>query len=82
MWMSEGGMREAFADLEALAVQCHFRDCSHTVENRCAVRAALASGQLTQERYDRYVKLNKELAYLNEAHRQHGWTQRARRRNS
>ena len=82
MWMAEGGMREAFADVETLAVRCHFRDCSHTVEKRCAVIAALNSGQLSRERYDRYLKLNKELAYLDEAHRQHGWTQRARRRNA
>ncbi len=67
MWLSEETGQEAFADVEALAVQCHFRSCSHTTEKRCAVLAAVTSGGLTQERYDSYLKLKRELKFLNQA---------------
>jgi ribosome biogenesis GTPase len=78
IWLANDGLRDAFADLEALAVQCHFPNCAHITENRCAVLHALANGQLSRERYDRFLKLQKELAYLQEAHTKHGWTQRRR----
>jgi ribosome biogenesis GTPase len=78
MWMADEGMREAFADLDALAAQCHFRDCTHSVERRCAVLEAVAAGTLSPERYQRYLKLQKEQAYLEEAHTQRGWMQRRR----
>jgi ribosome biogenesis GTPase len=67
MWLAGETGQEAFADVAELAVQCHFRSCSHTTEKRCAVRAAVASGGLTQERYDQYVKLTRELKFLNAA---------------
>jgi ribosome biogenesis GTPase / thiamine phosphate phosphatase len=78
MWMANQGVREAFSDVEELAVQCHFRNCTHTVEARCAVLEAVAKGQIDRERYERFVKLQKELAYLEEAHSRHAWIQRRR----
>ena len=56
-----GGIDEAFADVEDLAAACRFNDCSHSSEPGCAVNAALASGALTQERYDSWRKLQREL---------------------
>jgi ribosome biogenesis GTPase / thiamine phosphate phosphatase len=79
MWVAEEGLRDAFADLDTLAVQCHFRDCSHTVENRCAVLAAVSAGALPPERYHRYIKLRNELAYLEETQAKRTWIQRNRR---
>ena len=40
-----------FADIEALAEQCHFRDCRHQREPGCAVRAAIEAGRLDPERW-------------------------------
>lgn len=54
----EGG----FADVEALAEQCKFRDCSHQREPGCAVRAAIESGELDEERFLNYLKLRDEVA--------------------
>ncbi len=54
----EGG----FADIEALAGQCRFRDCSHQREPGCAVRAAIARGELDEERFLNYLKLRDEVA--------------------
>jgi ribosome biogenesis GTPase len=51
-----------FADIEALAQECRFGDCSHQSEPGCAVRAALADGRLDAERFANYQKLRDELA--------------------
>ena len=45
-----GGVEEAFADVEELALRCRFSDCSHNTEPGCAVKAALVSGELSRER--------------------------------
>lgn len=37
---------DLFPEVAALAEGCHFRDCSHTHEPRCAVKAALEAGAL------------------------------------
>ena len=57
------GMAAAFADIEALAEGCRFRDCAHEAEPGCAVRAAVASGELDPDRFASYRKLAGELAY-------------------
>ena len=51
-----------FADIEALAQECRFGDCSHGSEPGCAVRAALEDGRLDPERWQNYLKLRDELA--------------------
>ncbi len=49
-----------FAELDELAGQCRFSDCSHGNEPGCAVQAAIADGRLTLERYRHYCKLKDE----------------------
>ena len=78
MWMADAGIREAFDDLDALALHCHFRDCTHTAEKNCALLEALAAGQISPERYQSYLKLRKELVYLAQAQTKHAWLQRKR----
>ncbi len=63
MWDSEEGIRTTFADMEELALRCRFSDCSHQREKGCAVLAALASGELSEERYLSWQKLKAENAY-------------------
>lgn len=53
---------QAFGDIEALALTCKFRDCSHSNEPGCAVRAALEDGRLDEGRYRSYLKLEAERA--------------------
>jgi len=48
----------------ALARHCHFTDCRHRDEPRCAVKSAVDDGRLAQARLDSYLKLQDELAYL------------------
>ncbi len=64
LWESETGISDTFGDIESLAKDCFFRDCTHTNEPQCAIHAALANGTLEQARYNSYNKLQRELAYL------------------
>lgn len=63
LWEAEAGVATAFEDVEALAADCRFADCAHGAEPGCAVRAAIASGALLEERLRAYEKLQAELAY-------------------
>jgi len=57
------GVESVFAHIEALAGQCRFADCAHHEEPGCAVRDAVAQGQLDAGRLASYEKLLKELRY-------------------
>lgn len=46
-----------FVDFAPYLGRCQFHDCAHLKEPCCAVRAALAAGELEQTRYDSYVRL-------------------------
>jgi ribosome biogenesis GTPase len=50
-----------FADVEALAAECRFGDCTHTHEPECAVLAAVETGELPRERLHSWRKLQREL---------------------
>ncbi|MDR7191831.1 ribosome small subunit-dependent GTPase A [Luteimonas terrae] len=56
--LSGGG----FADVEAIAAQCRFRDCTHGDEPGCAVWEAVDAGTLDPGRLGSYLKLRDELA--------------------
>lgn len=58
----EEDVAENFADVEALAEQCKFRDCSHASEPGCAVREAIESGKLDPQRFASYLKLSGEVS--------------------
>ena len=64
LWGDEEGLRKTFDDIEKLAGLCRFRDCRHESEPGCAIREALEEGALDRKRYQRYLKLKKELRYL------------------
>ena len=40
-----------------VAAGCRFRDCSHTHEPDCAVKQAVARGEIDPDRYRNYVRL-------------------------
>jgi ribosome biogenesis GTPase len=64
LWEVDGAGREAFEDIDGLAAGCHFTDCRHRDEPRCAVKAAVAGGVLDARRLDSYLKLQDELRVL------------------
>lgn len=64
LWDAGEAVREAFDDVEALAIECRFTDCRHREEPRCAVKAAVAAGRLRIDRLEGYLKLQDELLAL------------------
>ena len=54
---------DTFADISALAAQCRFHDCRHATEPGCAVLAALNEGTLGEDRWQSFLKLQREQAY-------------------
>jgi ribosome biogenesis GTPase len=56
-WDADRGLREAFADVDALATGCRFTDCAHRTEPDCAVLAAVEAGELLEERLEAYQGL-------------------------
>lgn len=64
LWDASSGLAGAFTEIETWAVRCFYRDCLHHKEPGCAVLQAIADGELPRERYESYLKLQKELAYL------------------
>jgi ribosome biogenesis GTPase len=51
---------DSFEDVEQIAAECRFRDCSHGNEPGCAVQAAIAEGRLDAGRFASYAKLRDE----------------------
>lgn len=63
-------LSKSFADIEELAENCRFSDCSHQSEPGCAIKAALADGRLDERRFNNYLKLAKEMNYEGMSSRQ------------
>jgi ribosome biogenesis GTPase len=55
-------VHEYFSDIAALTLKCGFADCTHGVEPGCAVRQAIAAGELAAGRLESYRKLRAEAA--------------------
>lgn len=63
MWDVSEGLEQSFADVEQYLGQCKFSDCRHQSEPGCAVRNAISRGQLAQERWESYLRLNAEARF-------------------
>ncbi|MDP1598587.1 ribosome small subunit-dependent GTPase A [Phenylobacterium sp.] len=63
---ADEGASVVFDDIERLAHDCRFNDCSHTGEPGCAIGAALQDGTLDPARWAHFQKLGSEMAALEE----------------
>lgn len=54
---------KAFADIEKIATNCKFKDCTHTQEPKCAVLNAIENNIISADRLQNYKKLMKEAKY-------------------
>lgn len=79
LWLADEGIQDAFPEIFEIGKNCKFRDCSHTVEKGCAVLAAVESGALSRERHQSYVKLYKEIQFMNEQIKRHTYMIKKRR---
>jgi ribosome biogenesis GTPase / thiamine phosphate phosphatase len=60
----DADLEQTFGDVEEIARRCRFSDCNHDREPGCAILEALHDGSLSRERWDSYVKLQRELAAI------------------
>ncbi|MBD5781721.1 ribosome small subunit-dependent GTPase A [Pelagicoccus sp. NFK12] len=56
------GVDKTFEDVEALMLECKFRNCRHEGEPGCAIDAAIKDGRLAASRYEQFLKLSQEHA--------------------
>lgn len=50
---------DLFPEISALTAGCRFRDCSHTHEPGCAVKAEVEAGGLDRATYERFTRLSR-----------------------
>lgn len=56
-------LTKSFADIEELAKDCKFSDCSHTNEPGCKIQEAILNKEIDQRRVDSYIKQKNEMSY-------------------
>ncbi|MBW8015034.1 MAG: ribosome small subunit-dependent GTPase A [Planctomycetes bacterium] len=64
LWVDQDGIKRAFEDIELLAENCKFRDCTHDHEPGCAVLEALEEGKIDPQRIENFQKLKDEIHLL------------------
>ncbi|ATX80416.1 ribosome biogenesis GTPase [Mariprofundus aestuarium] len=62
------GIDESFSDVVELIANCRFADCSHSNEPGCAILMAIENGELSEDHFQNYLKLNKESDFYQMSH--------------
>ena len=66
LWGEEEGPEPHYPDLDALAEQCRFSDCTHRDATGCALERAVAEGTISASRRDEYLTFIEEQAEIDE----------------
>lgn len=69
LWNIQDGLNATFSDIEELGRLCRFNDCTHNKEPGCAIKKALLSGKLPYDRWNNYLKLQKEAKFAQKKER-------------
>jgi len=64
LWADDEGLDRTFEEIDVLAARCRFPDCGHEREPGCAVRAAVEAGAIDRQRWESYLKLRREMLFL------------------
>ncbi len=64
MWEGSEGVSETFQDVEKYLGQCWFTDCKHETEPGCAVKKAIDDGEINEDRFRNYLKLQREITHF------------------
>lgn len=63
LWDGSQSIGTTFSDIDELSETCRFSDCSHESEPGCSVRQALNDGTLSNDRFQSYLKLQREIDF-------------------
>lgn len=61
---TQDGLELTFDTIVQLTQQCKFKDCKHIQEKGCAVLAALERGEIDEQAYFNYRKMEKEKSHF------------------
>lgn len=61
--LESANIEKTFIDIDELANNCRFNNCSHSTEPGCFVQEAIRCGTITLDRLESFLKLKKELVY-------------------
>jgi ribosome biogenesis GTPase / thiamine phosphate phosphatase len=61
---TQSGLETTFDSIVSLAVNCRFKDCTHTSEKGCSVIEAVEDGSIDRKSYENYLKMEKEKAHF------------------
>ncbi len=64
MWEDERGIKKTFNDLEELAKNCKFNNCTHQHEPDCYILELVENDKIPYERYEAYITLLNEIKEL------------------
>jgi len=62
---SAESLGEVFQNIEELIGKCKFSNCQHETEAGCAILEGLTTGELERGEWENYLKLLREMAYVN-----------------
>lgn len=65
----ENGMEQSFSYIYELIKKCKYSNCSHTSEEGCAIVEALKNGYLPRNRWNNFLKLQRESKFQEEKER-------------
>lgn len=61
---SEIGIEQTFEVIAQAAENCRYKDCTHTNEKGCAVIQLVNNGELDEETYENYLKIEREKTHF------------------
>lgn len=76
LWLDKEDIDTCFVDIDELAKNCRFNDCTHTHEVGCKVQQAVAQNLLDIGRLKNYLKMQREVKYLNQRQKEISWDSR------
>lgn len=59
----DAGIDETFSDIVDLAMNCKFNNCTHVNEKGCAILSEITQGELSEKRYQNYLKMKNESTF-------------------
>lgn len=69
MWNAEEGLGESFSDVKQYFGNCKFKNCRHESEPGCKIKEAIRIGELASDRWESYLRLEKEAKYTSDKDR-------------